>query len=174
MFSITHTIYAWKSLYDKPSNTLIHGNPNGKSKWIVFHLPKPSFIFFFSYFESMNELKEGRRMSWRFLSFLSSFLPSSFPFFVFFLTVEKGMKSGARATQKSKVLQTNLNPTPREKLDAHAFTLASLFSICRIHIRARWNNRQPFFLSKRSSSRLFLRAELAARTKESMKGDGRV
>lgn len=84
MFSTTHTIYAWKSSDDKPSNTLNHCNPNGESKWIVFHLPKPSFVFFFSYFESMNELKEGRRMSWRFLSLLSSFLPSSFSFFVFF------------------------------------------------------------------------------------------
>lgn len=66
-------------------------------------------------------------------------------------------KQGSRATQKSKVLQTNLNPGLKEKLDVHAFTLASLSSICpgftSVHAGIIGS---LFFVSKGSSSRLFL------------------
>lgn len=63
----------------------------------------------------------------------------------------------SRATQKSKVLQTNLNPGLKEKLDVHAFTLASLSSICpgftSVHAGIIGS---LFFVSKGSSSRPFL------------------
>ena len=109
-----------------------------------FFFYSPFFLFFF-YFELVNELEGTCNV----MTFSFTFLPLVPSFF--FKLFKRRWKAELSATQKSKVLQTNLNPELKEKPDVHAFTLASsLFSICRIHIRACWNNRQPFFLSKRN------------------------
>lgn len=94
----------------------------------------------------------------------TSTMSSTFSLFFFFNSFKRERerkgdeKQGrSRATQKSKVLQTNLNPGLKEKLDVHAFTLASLSSICpgftSVHAGIIGS---LFFVSKGSSSRPFL------------------